>query len=494
MTGLPIVTHFSTWRNHLPPLLRQSKHPPQTDLHTLWTHPERLPRWITDSAPAMRLLDLLGPLPWQNFPERDLARNWGQTTVPYAALTAAYLLQLNEHRVHMSDLRAYLLEHPAFIWLFRFPLVPDRASPYGFDPHASLPTQRHFTRLLRKMPNAIPQFLLGASVTAILHALAAAGCTQVAQAISLDTKHVIAWVRENNPKAYVAHRYDKSQQPSGDPDCRLGCKRRHNQRSSPDDVSTPRKNPVPASTLAVGEYYWGYGSGVVATKVSDWGEFVLAELTQPFNCSDVSYFFPLMTQTEQRLGFRPRTAALDAGFDAFYVYEFFHRDDDSAAFAAVPFVQKGGYKRSDRRFSPEGLPLCAAGLPMPRKFTYTDRTVTLIEHERGKYICPLQAQDIPDDLSCPVNHKRWPQGGCTTTMPTSVGARVRYTLDRQSDAYQDAYRQRTATERINSQAKALGIERPHLRNGQAITNRNTLIYTLINLRALQRIRRRLDEN
>ena len=72
-------------------------------------------------------------------------------------------------------------------------------------------------------------------------------------------------------------------------------------------------------------------------------------------------------------------------------------------------------------------------------------------------------------------------------MPTSIGARIRYQLDRHNDAYREAYRQRTAIERINSQAVALGIERPHLRNGQAIANLNTLIYTLINLRCLQRI-------
>jgi hypothetical protein len=42
-------------------------------------------------------------------------------------------------------------------------------------------------------------------------------------------------------------------------------------------------------------------------------------------------------------------------------------------------------------------------------------------------------------------------------------------------------------ERINSQALALGIERPHIRNGCAITNINTLIYTLINLRLLHRL-------
>jgi hypothetical protein len=490
MTGLPIVTHFSTWRNHRLTLFRTRRSPTQTDLHSLWVYPNRLPTWVTESAPAMRILDLLGPLPWQDFPERNLQRNWGKTTTPYAAFAAACLLKINEHHVYMSHLRDYLCEHPAFIWLFGFPLVPDRTSPYGFDPDASLPTQRHFTRMLRTMPNASLQFLLTASVSAILQTLAAARCTHVAHAVSLDTKHVIAWVKENNPKAYVSDRYDKTKQPSADPDCRLGCKRRHNQRTTAEDVSTPTKNPVPANTLAVGEFYWGYGSGIVATKVPDWGEFVLAELTQPFNRADISYFFPLMTRTEENLGFRPRIGALDAGFDAFYVYDFFHRDDDPGAFAAVPFVQKGGYKVTDRQFSPEGLPLCDAGLPMPLHFTYTDRTVTLIEHERGKYICPLQAQQ-PPATACPVNHKRWDKGGCTTTMPTSVGARLRYTLDRDSEAYKDAYRQRTATERINSQAKALGIERPRLRNRQAITNLNTLIYTLINLRFLRRIYDRL---
>ena len=56
--------------------------------------------------------------------------------------------------------------------------------------------------------------------------------------------------------------------------------------------------------------------------------------------------------------------------------------------------------------------------------------------------------------------------------------------------YKQVYKQRTATERINSQAVALGIERPRLRNGQAIANQNTLIYVLINLRALHRARQK----
>jgi hypothetical protein len=233
---------------------------------------------------------------------------------------------------------------------------------------------------------------------------------------------------------------------------------------------------------------------VVVTKVPTWGEFVIAEWTQPFDCGDVTYFFPLMAQTEQRLGFRPRWATFDAAFDAFYVYEYFYRADDPAAFAAVPFSERGGYKAGGRQFTPEGLPLCQAGLPMPLKFTYTDRTSAIIEHERAKYICPLREPEVPAGAVCPINHKRWEKQGCTAMMPTSIGARIRYQLDRDGQAYKDIYKQRTATERINSQAVALGIERPHLRNQQAITNRNTLIYILINLRFLQRIRQRLHES
>jgi hypothetical protein len=345
-------------------------------------------------------LELLGPLHWERFPERDLQRNYGQSTVPYAAFSAACLVGLNEGLAALSSmgvLRRYLIEHPGFIWLLGFPLVPSPTARCGFNAVASVPTARHFTRLLRTLPNAALQFLLGESVAAILAELAALHVSGVGECISLDTKHILAWVKENNPKAYVADRFNKQKQPTGDPDCKLGCKRRHNQRKSTPitaPLKTPRRNPVAASTLAVGEYYWGYGSGVVVVKVPAWGEFILAELTQTFDRSDISYFFPLMAQTAQRLGFSPRWGTFDAAFDAFYVYAYFYREEDPEAFAAVPFSEKGGYKITQRQFSSEGAPLCAAKLPMTLKFTYTDRTVTLIEHERAKYVCPLRFPNL----------------------------------------------------------------------------------------------------
>ena len=82
-------------------------------------------------------------------------------------------------------------------------------------------------------------------------------------------------------------------------------------------VYHPHHQSHPSQPGQVGDFYWGYASGVIATKVPGWGEFVLAELTQTFDKSDPSYFFPLMQQVEQRLGRRPRLGAFDAAYDAF---------------------------------------------------------------------------------------------------------------------------------------------------------------------------------
>ncbi|MGH8246093.1 MAG: hypothetical protein ACREUU_06650, partial [Gammaproteobacteria bacterium] len=351
MTDEPIVTQLPLWTFPLGTPKNPEKPP---DLHTLWQFPEHLPECVTSSPTVMRCFEWLAPLDWAHFPERNLHRNWGQFQTPYAALAAAELIRLNENLPSMNALHRFLIEHPGFISLLGFPLSLAPEMPLGFNPLASLPDERHFTRLLRHMPNSAVQFLLADSVRLILAELRAQHLPDV-DCISLDTKHILAWVKENNPKAYVPDRFNKDKQPAGDPDCRLGCKRRHNRVAS---SATPTRNPMSASTLKVGEYHWGYASGVVAAKVPGCGEFVIAEMTQPFNCGDVTYFFPLMHQTDERLGYRPRFATCDAAFDAWYVYAHFYRENDPrGGFAAVPFSEKGGYTAQQRQFAPTGEPL-----------------------------------------------------------------------------------------------------------------------------------------
>lgn len=434
----------------------------------------RQPRFVRRCQVTQSILPRFQLLDWEQLPTTLDGKRSGWRTTPLAAYVGAFLVKLDRGLPTFGHLYRFLREHPALVWALGFPLVPDAGQPVGFNVAASLPTQRHFSRKLSEIPNEVLQNLLDAQVSWLHQKLG----PPFGQIVSIDTKHVLGWVRENNPKEFIKEgRFDKDRQPAGDPDCKLGCKRSHNQQ-------TPTKEGQPVSEkVSIGEYYWGYASGVVATKVPDIGEFVLAEMTQTFDQGDVTYFFPLIDQVERRLGFRPPFATADAAFDAFYIYDYFHRPGHDG-FAAIPLRQIN----QKREFDEEGLPLCAAGLAMPLKGSYVNRT-SLVQHRRGRYGCPLLYPQ-PTGESCPIDHKKWPDGGCKLTMPTAPGARIRYQLDRESDSYKAVYKQRTAVERIFSQAVALGIERPKLRNQRAITNQNTLTYILINLRAMQCVQKR----
>ncbi|HEY7615796.1 MAG TPA: hypothetical protein VH744_03260, partial [Terriglobales bacterium] len=341
---------------HLPRLLLAGRHQPR------WVR--RCP--VTQAfIPQLRLLD------WEQLPTSLAMQHSGERTVPLAAYVGAYLLKLDQHLPTFSALRRFLRDHPALVWALGFPLLTRQQR---LDPDLSLPSARHFSKKLSTLPNEILQALLDGQVSWLRQQLGAA----LGQTVSIDTKHILAWVRENNPKAFIEEgRFDKTRQPPGDRDCKLGCKRRHNQ-------TTPTKEGQPASEkVSIGEYYWGYASGVVVSKVPAVGEFVLAELTQTFDCADVTYFLPLMEQVEQRLGGRPRYGTADAAFDAFYVYDYFHSEEHDG-FAAIPLRQANQI----RHFDEAGLPLCAAQLPMTRQGTFINRT-SLVQHPRGRYACPL---------------------------------------------------------------------------------------------------------
>lgn len=466
------------WLTQLSPFKPEAVALPRPNLAQLALAEAELPAFVKESSLARHYLTLLGPLDWDHFPERATHRAWpGPEPLPRAPFVAAYLVKLDQGLSYMADLHQFLVDHPALIWLLGFELQPSPRFPWDFDPQASLPPVRLFRLILRTLPNASLQFLLDSTVSLIRQNLPSD--LPFGQVIAGDTKHIPAWVKENNPKVFMksAERYDKNRQPKADPDCKLGCKKRTNQMKG---VTTPAGNPQPASTVSVGEYYWGYASGLIATKVPTWGEFVLAELTQTFDRPDLSFFWPLMVQTERRLGFKPKFGAFDAGFEAFYTFDYF---DQAGGLAAIPLSERGGVKR---QFDAEGLPLCQAGLGMPLKSSFMNNR-GLVPQRMGCYVCPLRFPE-PTGQTCPINHKNWPKGGCVTKMGVSKGARLRYQLDRQSDTYKQLYNQRTATERINALALDLGIERPKLRNQRAIANQNTLIYVLLNLRALQRVR------
>ena len=79
--------------------------------------------------------------------------------------------------------------------------------------------------------------------------------------------------------------------------------------------------------------------------------------------------------------------------------------------------------------------------------------------------------------------------GCVKDLNWELGGQMRVTLNRDSPLYKGIYKQRTSSERGNSQSKAAGLERPKVRNIHSVRNLNTLTYLVMNARALQRARR-----
>src|SRR6266566_842552 len=283
--------------------------------------------------------------------------------------------------------------------------------------------------------------------------------------VAFDVTHIYAWVKENNWRAYVSERFKKDQQPKGDPDCRLGVKKSINQQQA-DGSKKERK-----------ELLWGYGSGVATAIVAGYGDVILAEYTQPFNENDITSFVPLYIRTVATLGFFPTHITADAAFDAWYTYQtVVHR----SGIAAIALNQHG---HPESRRDTDGVPLCIKGFRMHPTYQFSHTYGYLSQRFR----CPLlfphptgQTCDEPQFLK---------EKGCVKDLNWELGGQMRVTLNRDGPLYHSIYKQRTSTERGNSQSKAAGLERPKVRNIHSVRNLNTLTYLVINARALQRARR-----
>jgi hypothetical protein len=222
------------------------------------------------------------------------------------------------------------------------------------------------------------------------------------------------------------------------------------------------------------EYLWGYGSGIVTAITAEYGDVVLAEHTLPFHEADITYFRPVYRQVVASLGFYPTYVTADAAFDAWFVYQ---TTVHHGGIAAVPLNQHA--HRTYTR-DPDGVPRCPIGVRMhpSLQFNHTNG------YRAQRYRCPLLHPE-PTGQTC--QHEQFKKGkGCVKDINIEKGGIMRVSLDRTGPLYKSIYRQRTSAERINSQAKSFGIERPKVRNRHSIANLNTLTYIVVNLKALRK--------
>lgn len=329
---------------------------------------------------------------------------------PESAYLKAFLVRIREGLIYTTQLRQFLLKHPLLIIELGFHLELDPKAPYGLDTHKTLPSRYWLGEKLRTLdPTLLQQFL-----EATVHSLQAE-IPGLGETVAFDVKHIYAWVKENNPRAYVTERFDKEHLLAGNPDCKLGVKRSTNQEQP--DGSTKEKK----------EALWGYGSGVAAAITPDYGDVVLAEYTQPFNEGDVTYFSPLYQRAALALQAFPTHVTADAAFDAWYVYE------AAARHGGIAAVPKNGHGHAEPARDADGTPRCAKGLRMVPRF--------LFQHSNGyqaqRFGCPL-IFPIPTGEACErlsSNHGQ----GCHKDPNWEAGGRMRVLLDRTSSLYKAIY-------------------------------------------------------
>ena len=386
-------------------------------------------------------------------------RGPGRPAHPPSAYLKAALVRIHEHLTSTPRWRSYLLDHPLLVLELGFRPHLDLRQPYGFDVAKTVPSVRHLNTILHTLDPRLLADLLAQTVQALQEEIPGLG-----EVVAFDVKHIYANVKENNFRAYVEERFKKEQQPPGDPDCRLGVKTSTNQ-VQPDGTIKEKK-----------ELLWGYGSGVAAAITPDYGDVVLAEFTQPFNENDVTYFVPLYLQSVAILNRFPLHITADAAFDSWYASQ---TCAGRGGIAAIPLNQHAHpvYERDA-----DGTPRCPIGLRMHPTYQF--------QHTKGyraqRYRCPLL---FPTRTGQTCQHEQFVKGkGCVKDINVEAGGLQRVTLDRSAPLYQAIYKQRTSCERINSQAKHLGIERPQARNIRSVRTLNTLIYITINAKALQRAR------
>lgn len=330
---------------------------------------------------------------------------------PIIAYLKAFLTCLHRGMLYTTQLRSFLQEHPLLIIELGFHLHLDPTTAYGFDVEHTLPCRQWFSQKLRTLDPALLQALLAATVRDLQAEIPGLG-----EVVAFDVKHLYAWVKENNERAYVKDRYDKTRILTGDPDCKLGVKRSTNQEQP--DGSTKEKK----------ELLWGYGSGVAAATTPNYGDVVLAEYTLPFNEGDVTYFQPLYQRTVLALHVFPTHVTADAAYDARYVYQC------AALHGGIAAVPLNSHGHPDTTRDVDAVPICQKGLRMVPLFHY--------QHPNGyraqRFGCPLLVAE-PKGETC--DYPQFLKGiGCRKDSNWEAGGRMRVTLDRESPLYKGIYR------------------------------------------------------
>lgn len=328
----------------------------------------------------------------------------------------------------------------------------------GFDITATLPSYWTFDRFLRNFDHSVLSDIMKSQVVFL-----ADQAVLDTSFIGLDSTPIVANTSQNNPKSFLADKFNPGNQPNADADCKLGVHTASNQSNE--------KNY---------EFYWGYKNHVLVDCISGLPVF---ELTTTADVHDSSVALDILADTHAFLPITECTFLADKGYDVKHIYNQVHELYNGECI--IPLNKRN---TKNPKLLPQGNPVCEAGLAMWKDGKFSDRGRT-----RQKFCCPLKSSK---DADCPCRHKNFyndkKHRGCTKYM--TLPDDLRLSIDRESKYFKHSYSLRTECERYNSRFKNTGQERMWVRNKNSVTNLNTLAHISLLAVAIAAITTRPDQS
>ena len=323
----------------------------------------------------------------------------------------------------------------------------------GLDALKPAPSVERFSSFLRDTPNAELQKIRKALVSLLLQEQVLSG-----RLIALDSCPIVMPVKENNLKTSVRNRFDKTQYPKADPQCRLG-------------VLVHYPNPFQKKV----RYFWGYRNHIITDTET---ELPMWEFTQPANVSEVKIAIPLLRACQEAFGLTMEAVMGDAEYDVESILAYII--DELKAEAIIP--RRTG-KNPDKGYTVKGdCIICTAGLPMHRKGKMRPKKTGILYCQ---YSCPLYYDKKVryQYIVCPAVHpKFFEQKGCNVLIRLEPSVRTK--IDYDTEKFKDLYNTRTSVERVFSRLLSIAMQNPTVKGLNAVSNHCTIAHITVLLVAL----------
>lgn len=389
---------------------------------------------IIQKSSFLRKYDLLfRALSMPRFPDRNT--DVGRTGYSRHAMLRALIVKHLEQIKSVPRLIEFLDAHPVLSEMcgFKMGLLPD---------------ETQFYRFIKKTPNSVFENIH----LEINRKLIDQGIVSLDTFI-IDSKPVMAATRENNFKNPNRNSRDKKKKPKRNPAATLG-------------YYSYQKLPGTNKSI----FYWGYRAHVIVSKEG----IPLVEKTLPNNVSDAEVASSLIKKLKRCFRFKKNSIFIaDKAYDIRKLYNLIVNTMKSQAF--IPLNPRN--TQNEKTFSPNGIPLCEAGLEMKPAGVWTEGL-----RKRSKFRCPLKAapKTHPYPELCPVENSRFVNVyGCTKNLDITEDARSQ--VPRGTNFFKQIYNQRQIVERYFSRLGDREVEQTTHYELRTVQNQMTIAHLSMSL-------------